>query len=403
MNRTKSEAKEKNSQNSFHFRLGILWIGAAILIHAYLTYVHFGQLSNSFSQSICDLNSLFNCSSVATSKYSKFLGIPVSLWGLMTNMLLMIFFVNAKPETSAHFVRYTLWLAFLIPAGSLAMGVISLTKMSQYCPFCIILYVLSFLTLWNVWSYYKTPFLKDLPQDLLALFTERMGMLAVFFLIPIGAWLINEIILDRFQKALGGHDVELLIQQRIGEWKANSVMKINTAGAIMLNKGTSTHEMIEFADFMCHHCQDASPIFDGFMKAHPEITFIYMPFPLDGECNDDIPRKWGVSCRFSKAAYCANLQNQGVESHHWLFKNVVGTTTTNEADTLITKMASELKLDEKQFEECTRSERTHKAIQDLAKEGVKAQIGGTPTVFLNGRQLPGAQSAAILKAAIQHL
>ncbi len=381
----------------------MLWISIAIAIHAYLTYVHFGQLSNSFSQSICDLNSLFNCSSVAASKYSKLFGIPVSLWGLMSNLMLMIFFIDAKNNPRPHFIRYTEWLAFLIPLGSVAMGIISLTKMNQYCPFCIALYVLSFLTLWNVWSYFKTPFLKNLPQDLIGLFTERMGVLALLLLVPIGAWFINEIILDRFQKSLGGQDIDLLIQQRIGEWKANPLTKINTTGAIFLNKGTSQNEVIEFADFMCHHCQDASPLFDGFVKAHPEITFIYMPFPLDGECNDDIPKKWGVSCRFSKAVYCANLQNQGVAGHHWLFKNVPGTMTTGDADGLVTKMVGDLKLDQKQFADCAKSEGTHQAIRNLAKEGVKAQIGGTPTVFFNGRQLPGAQSAAILKAAIQNL
>lgn len=321
----------------------------------------------------------------------------------MTNLVLVIFFLSAKNDPTSHLVRYTEWLAFLIPLGSLVMGIISLTKMNQYCPFCIALYILSFLTLWNVWSFFKTPFLKSFPQDLFSLFTERMGTLASLLLIPIGAWFINEVILDRFQKSLGGQNVELLIQQRLGEWKSNPVTKIDTSGAIFLNKGTSQHEVIEFADFMCHHCQDASPIFEGFIKAHPDITFVYMPFPLDGECNADIPKKWGVSCRFSKAAYCANLQNHGVESHHWLFKNVPGTTTTNDADALVTKMVGELKLDQKQFEECTKAESTQTAIQNISKEGVKAQIGGTPTVFFNGRQLPGAQSAAILKAAVQNL
>ncbi len=399
MSRTNSEA----SQNSIHYRLALMWIFIAIGLHAYLTYVHFGQLSNSFSKSFCDVSSMFSCSSVAASKYSKFLGIPISLWGLMTNLVFALFLVEAKSNAAPHMIRYTQWLAFLTGAGSVVMMVISLTAMSQYCPFCIVLYVLSFLTLFHVWKMFGLNFFKDFFSDALAMFSDRMGILGLFFLIPAGAWLINALILDQYQKALGGKDLTVLIEQKINEWKANPPMTLNTTGAVILNQGKGDKQIVEFADFMCHHCQDAAPVFEEFIKNHPDFTFIYMTFPLDGECNDDIPRKWGVSCRFAKAVYCANSQTKGVDAHHWLFKNTPGTTSVNDADEHIKKMVQELGLNDSTFMDCTRSEATHQAIKAMAKEGVRAGIEGTPTVFLNGKVLPGAQSPAILKAAIQSL
>ena len=137
MTKTNDEKTPRTGNNSIHFKLALFWIFLAVAFHSYLTYVHFGHLAGSFEKSFCDVNSLFSCSSVATSKYSKFLGLPISLWGLMMNLVLGFFLIESYLHAVPHFLRYTNWLAFGVVGGSLVMGAISLLFMSQYCPFCI--------------------------------------------------------------------------------------------------------------------------------------------------------------------------------------------------------------------------------------------------------------------------
>lgn len=389
--------------NPLDFKLSILWIVISIALHAYLSFVHYNQLSNSFSKSFCDLSATFSCSAVATSKFSMFLNLPVALWGLFTNILLGLFLFESSRSPDSDYPRYTMWLSSLVLLASIAMAAISLLYMNQYCPFCIGLYVFSLLSFVNIWRYLGNPFWKTLVPDFISLFTDRMGILTLFLLIPVGAWLFDQVILDRFNKAVGGKDIGTVINQRVNEWKANIKYEIDTKHAIHLTSKSAPIQIVEFADFMCSHCQDAAPVFEELIASNGNVEFLFMTFPLDGECNADIPKKWGVSCRYAKALYCANIQGKGKQAHLWLFKEAPGTIDVRDADQKNSKMVTQLSLNESTFKSCIDSSDTHKAVSDMAKEGVRVQIQGTPTVFLNGRMLPAAHVPAVLKSAIKEI
>ena len=58
-------------------------------------------------------------------------------------------------------------------------------------------------------------------------------------------------------------------------------------------------------------------------------------------------------------------------------------------------------LDEK-FIECLQSPQTKARVQEDIKEGIKLSIEGTPTAYLNGRQVPVTYKGA-LGAVLEHL
>ena len=63
----------------------------AIMLHGYLTIEYFTlKLGQSSGESLCNISQRFNCEAVTASPFSSFLSIPLSIWGLSANTVLLI-------------------------------------------------------------------------------------------------------------------------------------------------------------------------------------------------------------------------------------------------------------------------------------------------------------------------
>ncbi len=383
------------------FKLALISILISIGIHLYLTSLHYSFLGHSIGKSVCDVSETFNCTAVAASQYSKFLGMPIALWGAAANFVLLLMLLNYKvfrPENG--FATYTGWMALSLLVASVIMGSISVTMMSSYCLFCLILYVFSLLTFISATRYLQTPLFKDFGTNLTLLFSKRWGTLAFFIAIPALAWLADGIVMQNLSKQAGVRDMDHFVKSKIQEWQNNSPFQVAAdLGIHFPSKIPAKVKIVEFADFMCSHCQAAAPVLEAFLNSHPDVELQFLLFPLDGECNDDIPRKWGVSCSYAKGAHCANKQNKGKEAHQWIFEHAPGTAAVEDAKAKLKTMTADLKLDETSFNACYNAPETHESVKQVAKEGARGQIGGTPAIFVQGRQLPGAQLLPVLQEA----
>ena len=58
----------------------------ALPVTGYLTYISFNYSEDRF----CNLGENFNCSKVSESRYSRFLGVPVAIWGFLTYLGLFV-------------------------------------------------------------------------------------------------------------------------------------------------------------------------------------------------------------------------------------------------------------------------------------------------------------------------
>ncbi|MEO6508681.1 MAG: DsbA family protein [Patescibacteria group bacterium] len=101
------------------------------------------------------------------------------------------------------------------------------------------------------------------------------------------------------------------------------------------------------------------------------------------------------------AAECANEQNQFWQFYDYMFKN-----QPNESDTsmfTIEKMsdiAKTLNMNTKQFKNCLENTKYQKNIDNDLAEGQLAGVTGTPSFFVNGIQLTGAQPFTAFKTII---
>lgn len=136
--------------------------------------------------------------------------------------------------------------------------------------------------------------------------------------------------------------------------------------------------IVEFSDFHCPFCRKAQASLNSVRaKYGDKVKFAFRDFPLDGLH----PKARAAAA----AAHCANEQGKFWEFYDRLFQESGSTDGANQ------RFAKELGMDVKKFEACTASGKYDGQILASVEEGVRLGVTATPTFFVNGRILVGAQ------------
>lgn len=136
--------------------------------------------------------------------------------------------------------------------------------------------------------------------------------------------------------------------------------------------------IVEFADFQCPFCARMVPTLKELVKKYEgKVRWVYRDFPLTEIHPEAIPA--------AAAASCAGQQGKYFEMHHKLFDNY-----KDLGNSLYTKTAKELGLDEAAFETCRKDPKVVEEIMRDQADGAKLGVNGTPTYFVNGRKMGGA-------------
>ncbi|MFQ5409418.1 MAG: DsbA family protein [Anaerolineales bacterium] len=139
--------------------------------------------------------------------------------------------------------------------------------------------------------------------------------------------------------------------------------------------------IIEFSDFECPFCgRFHDTTFTALLQRYPDqILFVYRDFPLTSIHPN--------AQRAAEAAQCANEQGQFWAFHDLLFRNQQH---LGNAD-LYTEAAQALSLEMDAFNECVANRRYEAEVTADYNAARALGITGTPTFFINGRPLVGAQ------------
>ena len=117
-----------------------------------------------------------------------------------------------------------------------------------------------------------------------------------------------------------------------------------------------------------------------------DVRLVYRDFPLPNHPNAQPA---------AEAALCAHEQGEFWRYHDKVFDNQ----RTLSADHL-KQFALDLGLDATRFNECFDSGRFRKDVQEGYREGGKLGVSATPTFFINGRFLSGAQPFEAFRSII---
>lgn len=140
--------------------------------------------------------------------------------------------------------------------------------------------------------------------------------------------------------------------------------------------------IVEFSDFQCPFCRRFhEETYRALLDAYPnKIRFVYRNFPLTSIHPDAMSA--------AVASLCANDQNVYWDYHDKLFSSETLTT-----DTYI-QYAKDLNLDVDKFTACLSSGAHDASIQADMDFSINLGIQSTPTFFVNGLAIVGAQPLA---------
>ncbi len=147
--------------------------------------------------------------------------------------------------------------------------------------------------------------------------------------------------------------------------------------------------IIEFSDFQCPFCRTVVPTVKELIRQYPTtLRWAFRDFPI-ASLHPKAPKA-------AEAARCAGEQGKFWEYHDLLFDSQTQATVED-----FKQFADQLKLDPKNFEQCLDSGKQQAAVQSDVEEGARLGITGTPTFFINGRMLVGAQSLESFRRIIE--
>jgi uncharacterized membrane protein/protein-disulfide isomerase len=389
-------------------RVQLALVGCLISVglHLYLVLHYYPlKLGIAAGDSMCNLSAKLNCDAVSASVYSSFLGIPMALWGAVTNGVLFVLILLGWLEWSDNperVKRFALLMAFMSFAASVVMGTISVLLLSQYCIVCITLYVFSAIIYFLYRGVLREPFWMHFKLDLPVVFEQSKGLVAAFVAIPLVAYLAHQAFLNNF----GDQEIDHMAIEAVALWQTNPLQQFVAKPTLVMGPSSESAvlTLAEFADFRCGHCKHASYSLDAFVKAHPDVRFEFYTFPLDGVCNEAIPNGNGVSCRLAAAVFCAEKESKGWEAHHRIYDmqdQFLRLETVGQTDEILARELPALGVNWQTAQTCMADPTTMDAIKSQAKQGALVDVRGTPTIFGNGRKLERGQIIPVLQLARQ--
>lgn len=148
--------------------------------------------------------------------------------------------------------------------------------------------------------------------------------------------------------------------------------------------------VVDFSDFQCPHCRIYYETAKKIAPRYPQVRFVFKDFPL----TDVHP--WAMSA--SIAARCAFQQSPEAfwKVHDAIFEDQANITPENAWNKFI-EFAQQAGLQADSFKACMASPEAKQAVEANMAEGRALKITSTPTIFVNGRPLPGGTEEILLQ------
>jgi protein-disulfide isomerase len=148
--------------------------------------------------------------------------------------------------------------------------------------------------------------------------------------------------------------------------------------------------IVEFSDFQCPYCKTANATVKQVLERYPgKVRLVFRDFPL-ASIHPQAPKA-------HEAARCAAEQGKFWEYHDLLFDRSPKMTPAD-----LKQYAQELKLESAAFDKCLDSGKHAAAVDKDAQEGAGLGLTGTPSFFINGKQLVGAQPLTAFQKIIDN-
>jgi protein-disulfide isomerase len=164
---------------------------------------------------------------------------------------------------------------------------------------------------------------------------------------------------------------------------ADTVKKIQTANSPVLGNPNAPITLVEYSDFECPVCRNLHDSLRGLLPNYPQVKVIFKDYPLD------TIHPWARTAAL--AGRCAYQQDPKTfwKMYDSIYDNQDVISASNVYDK-VTDFAAGAGLNQEVFKACMSAPETTQAIDASIANGNLLEVRSTPTVFVNGRRIVGA-------------
>lgn len=374
--------------------LGLVILGIICCIQ--LAVVYYQANYNPYSEpSFCSINEFVDCDSVAQTTKAVFLGVPLTYWGLILYLfILMLLYVDKlKNIKFLWFLKvfknpysYISTLGIISFAISILLALISIFQIQKICVLCFVTYFIN-LSIGICATDFKNGGISKSFKDSYYDFLNGIKECRVPFIIAIS-------IISIF---LTYTTLEMPFASRKQSIKHYLFMKHNPykiSGNTLGNPNAKIKADL-YSDFKCPVCYSYNIMLHKIAKRHKEVLIIPHHFPLDNECNPYLEKQMhSGACIMSKYAIAA--ENQG---RYWDMANYLYETHPKDEKEVI-KFAQSLNLDINRFKKDIYSKETNIKLKSEIDNAINLGLDGVPNIIVNGKRYFGAKAYYELENAI---
>lgn len=392
----------------------IILVGIGLVLSVVSLYQHIGYGEGYLTgASFCNISQDFNCEAVNSSAWSTFLGLPIASYGIFFYLILggFVFFRTSADLLSPTQYRgfLSLWTALGV-LFSIVLFVISKVFIGALCPLCIANYIINVGLFAVVFpAVRRGGLLKSFNNGFKALRAvlarmktrDRVALRSLWFLsLVIFLTLTSPFISGLF--FVGGHGADSAsegVADTKTSWEDSPefVFQLDHSGGMFgdFSKGDirAPIHIVEFADIECPGCRKMYVDLKDLLRRYEGLYFLtFKNFPLDHRCNPTIPRPFHLhACKAALFTRCAGEQGRFWQALDAVFTDPIIDHVNGEElvyRTLIDSIGVSLGLDKKALEACLFSDRYQSRLHADIREGRRAGLTSTPSVWVNGKKIP---------------
>jgi protein-disulfide isomerase len=169
---------------------------------------------------------------------------------------------------------------------------------------------------------------------------------------------------------------------------ADTVKKIQTANSPVFGNPSAPITLVEYSDFECPVCRNLHDSLRGLLPNYPQVKLIFKDYPLD------TIHPWARTAAL--AGRCAYQQDPKAfwKMYDSIYDNQDVISASNVYDKVM-DYATKAGLNPEVFKACMSAPETTQTIDASIANGNLLEVRSTPTVFVNGRRIVGADPRTV--------
>jgi protein-disulfide isomerase len=164
---------------------------------------------------------------------------------------------------------------------------------------------------------------------------------------------------------------------------AETRAQLQTKDSPSLGPANAPVTLVEFSDFECPVCRNLHDALRGLLPNYPQVRVVFKDYPIEQI------HPWARTAAI--AGRCAYQQDPKV---FWKMYDLIydgqETISAENAWGKMTDFAGQSGLNLDAFKACMASPEAGAAVNASRDNGIQLEVGSTPTIFVNGRRIVGA-------------